>query len=1498
MASQTQTTVKALGLNINPNFLNLANGSLVKADDVIIRRENVIESRRGMSDWSEEIGISSSLTKQLLIYKDRILANYSNKLAFDTGDVNSSDREIFSDFSGTYTSASDYRIRFIESNKNLYFTTDNGIKKISATSSSEFTTTSGYIQDAGAVKAIDFTAELIISQGQTDGFLPVDSGVAYRHVWAYNDANKNLILGSPSTRNVVYNYITDSIVLDFNKLLTILDIIGSTSGGGLITDTNYYSTLSLSLNPVGSNLKTNVISLCTKLDNNILLGTDTTGAGPLKASTIEMNLAGVVTLTFTTGDPTNYISVGDFINIQGLTTASPDITIFNGSREVTTLTSTTLQFVYSFPTGATPYSVTATACDSGTTINSYNYSEITITGDDNFPISLNELAISNPITSGESATIQDTISRIISRLQIEKPAVISAALISSYLDPFIITQNANTKLQISIPTDSQGNQLNSSYFLQIYRSNVFNAFNQSQGDSLVLGTSVIPDDNLNLIFEYFPTATDFSNGFIVYNDSYPDELAQTNTPLYTNPSTGDGILQSNDIPPVAKDINLFKNYVFYANTRTKHLISNFQLLGVDNIASGDKITIANVNTSSTYTFIDGAQENTTFTVTAANATALKTAIQNKYFTINNADDQIQYYVWFRYDGTGVDPAVSNKTGVIVDLITGDTVALMCQRTSNTLNDLIFDFTSTFNSTSFTVENISAGITTNATIGNISGTNLSIVVNTQGNGENASTGQVLISRSLSAAQNIDLTARSLIRVINRTASSPIYAYYSSGDNTSPGQIILESKILADIPFYVIASGPQFSSGINGIGNSFSPDISPIHVTTGTIVNGPTGYITFTATGHGLQNGNQILITNTNCVAIANGVYTVYNTTTNTFDIQHSVLITPGTHFSWELTSDSIVSTNTIKPNRVYYSKFNQPDSVPILNFFDIGPEDQAILRIFPLRTSLFILKEDGLYRIAGENATSFTVQLFDGSCVLIAPDTVDVTENVIYAWTSKGISSITESGVDQISNPVDIELFKLATFPNFKTLTWGFGYNSDQSYTVFTNKLDTDEVATIGYRYSTLTKTWTNIVRSQTCGLIRQSNDLLYMGSGLTSIINQERKSYTRLDYADRDFELQIQPGTITNNGSTLQFTSVSDINLGDVLLQTQDLTIYTFNSLLQKLDSDPGLNDHNYFELLEANIGDNLRDSILALSLKLDADSGAGTTTYNEHITDKTVTIVSNSIANSTVITTSTIHKLVNGRIITITGTQTPASIPSIIDTYEISNTGTWGSSTTLTIPENVSTGGGTGLTLSTAPNSNDFADIKACYNAIITLLNNDSGLTYSNYQPITFETPFEAVVLDINRVTKKVTLNIAIQWVIGPVTVYKSIPCEVIYAPLTFGDVLKWKQIYQSTVMFSNTAFTKATVSFSSDLKPDYIPCTFSNYGNGIFGSYSNPGFGFGYFGGGGNYKPFRTLVPLQTQRCRFINLKFEHRIAREIIELYGVTLTGNIQLSERSYR
>jgi len=114
-------------------------------------------------------------------------------------------------------------------------------------------------------------------------------------------------------------------------------------------------------------------------------------------------------------------------------------------------------------------------------------------------------------------------------------------------------------------------------------------------------------------------------------------------------------------------------------------------------------------------------------------------------------------------------------------------------------------------------------------------------------------------------------------------------------------------------------------------------------------------------------------------------------------------------------------------------------------------------------------------------------------------------------------------------------------------------------------------------------------------------------------------------------------------------------------------------------------------------------------------------------------------------------------------------------------------------------------------------------------------------------------------------------------------------------GDPLMLKHLIESTLMLETRNITQGTLSFATDLLPELIPVPFSLDGNGIFG-HSN--FGSGLFGGIASSAPFRTFIPRQCQRCRFIVVKFDHAIAREDYRLLGVTLTGETGQSTRAYR
>jgi len=1344
-------TLKATGLQTQPNQLDLAEGSLSVASNIIIDRDNVIEKRRGFRLYGNSFGSSSNISKQLMEYRDRLIRHYLDKLQYDNGSGT------FTDFPGSFLEPeTGIRIKSVAANNNFYFTTSQGVQKI-ASATSDLSTS--IISNAGGVKAIDISSALKYTYGSLTGFLPVDSAVAYRAVWGIKDVNGNLILGTPSPRSEIYNPITPVMNQDFMRLLQGLDNAAAIPGGQSLTDTNYVSTLGLSGLSDATVLRTNIITLASKLDTDM-----------------------------------------------GITT----------------------------------------------------YSSIT-----------QPIALTSPQTAEQLKSIQTYMDTIILTLQASPTSQITTSNLNDYIADLGITQTSTVNMTINIPIEVINAGVNQ-YFLQLYRSNI----TEATGTTVL--SDLVPDDEMKLVYEAFPTSAELSAALMLFEDVTLDAFAGAN--LYTNEATGEGALQANDAPPYATDLARFKNVIFYANTKTKQkkLLS---LLGVSNMINDyingiiPKITITNGTDTVTYSFVTGLQEITNITCVADVADSLN----GTYFDIYSAENITKYRFYYKTSGgTDTPPAITNETLVKIYINTNDTANTVAEKTRDELNVYGIDFLAE-NNTLPTIKVTTSGVgyTTDASIGT---TGFTISVTQQGRGQSTSTipNQVLLSTSISPAVAVDETARSLVNIINKDPSSPVYAYYLSSANGVPGKFFIEAKSLNSDTLYVLTNNSV-------TGASFNPDLGPTSSITAISSTNPA--LITTSSAHGLVNTSMVVISSSTSPTNIDGKYsvTVINPTQFTIPVDLSAMVAGSYTAVYSKISDVEASENDTKSNRIYYSKLNQPEAVPLVNYFDVGDSDKSILRIYPLRDSLFIFKEEGLYRISGEVAP-FTLALFDSSCKLVAPDSVGVVANLIFAWTKKGIETISESGASLVSRPIDNDILKLGSinYTNFKTATFGLGYESDKSYLVWTITKTNDTLAKICYRYSTVTGAWTTYDKTNTCGINKVLEDKLFLGAGDTNFIEEERKTFTRTDYADRELTFDINSNAYS--GNKIKFGSIANFEIGDVLEQQATLTPYIYNMLLKKLDFDPGSNFTSFYTTYQSFGGDNMRDKLVELAQKLDT-LGLTYTDYESSIGSKTGSNGAQTIGGSAVQITATAHGLQSGRYINIFGnTSTPSLNGNWLVTVIDANT--------FSIPTviNTSVADGSFITL-----DDDFSDIQGCYNILVNKLNADQTIGFTNYLEINTTTNIEAIITEINKITKTVTLNLTLDYIVGPVILYKAYNSIAVYSPVTMGDPLGYKHVREATVMFENKAFTSAILSFGSDLLPMYIPIPFNGDGNGIYG---HSIYGEGFFGGASHGAPFRTLIPRDSQRCRALNVKLEHDIARENIIVYGISITGEISYSTRAYR
>lgn len=1538
--------LKAAGLYTSPNNLSIPEGSLSEASNIIIKRDNIVEQRRGFKIYGDELPEPSDRVKQLTTYRNTLIRHYADKLQFDFNQAGN-----FETFTGSFFQADQMlRMKFIESSGNLFFTSSNGIQKLSSRTAAGLS--SAEIVKAGAVKAIDIEAQPIYTANLQTGFLPQDSAVSYRILWAYKDANNNLIQGSPSQRELVYNRQIDLMLRDYMRLLGTIDAFtNSPLTTARINDKNYIDVLGVQAGANTGELRSRLISLAAKLDNDILYA-DSVAAAPLQITSAVIS-AGTCTVTFSSGDATQYLTPGNSIFLSGF---APVTGTLNGAQTIVSVSTTTVIF-----------NTTATGAVTLTTP--------TIVSNE-FRAIAQPPVVQIPPVHIDNLDVQAYMSTIINTLRALPDAVISAAD-QTQLDLIDLTTTATVELKITIPQD-----VDSRYFYQVYRSAIFSAADVQSIDD------VIPNDELQLVYEAYPTAQELISREVEIIDVTPDDFRGAN--LYTNNSTGEGILQSNDPPPYAKDINRYRNVVFYANTRTKHTML-LNLLGVQNMITDynnsiiPSITIANTDTVNTYPFVTGRTEITDITTVADVADSLN----GKYFLIDSTAGS-KFYVWFETT-TAVDPAITDRTGIKVSIDTNDTANTVASRLKDRLSIYLSDFSVTASTNVVSVENVEFGSVNdaqdvdtgftfnitqqgrgervqteiseiNAIAGNLfvssgtadyfelstalnreqyyfwfkSGTAVSpalvgkIGINIDIDGtetaddvanlivaaipsskflvsvasntvtvENIQYGvtapvsenvadaaftvstiqsgaiEVLLSTNASPAIAVDETARSLIRVINRNEGESVYGFYLSGAFDVPGKMVLEARNLeVEDQFFIIANN-------SNTGASFNPDISPeVQITSITTGSNP---IITTSAPHGMENLDFAVIGSTNSQPPVDGIYPISYISPTSFSISKYVGVA-GTSGALIRSTSAVTSENEVRPNRIYYSKFSQPEAVPAANYFDVGAEDKQILRIFPLRDSLFVFKEDGLYRISGESSP-FTLDLFDSSFILTAPDSVNVCNNVIFGWTTQGIQSLSESGGSVISRSIDNLILKLGSvnYKNFKTVTFGVGYESDNSYLVWTVSDFDDTVATTAYRFSTLTQTWTTYGKQNTCGIVNSSDDKLYLGAGDVQFMEQERKLFDRTDYADRELASEFANNFLVSPG-VVKVSSVTGYSVGDVLTQDQTITTFEFNTFLEKLDFDPGVNDPTYLQDLELVAGNNPRNRLLALAAKLDLNPNIVTSNFETSIDDYNGVATLVDDGNPTVLTSSG-HNLITGRMVLITNSDCSPSIDGVHKVTVI-NANQFSIAASVKLP-------GTTATWQTLGQNQE--DLKACYNNICTKLNLDTGVAFNNYRFIDNNTLQEAIITSINVITRQLTLNLSLDFLVGDITIYKAIISAITYLPVTMGDPLSLKHIREATLMFETRNLTGGIVSFASDLMPELIEIPFKLAGNGIFG---HDNFGAGYFGGSSNSAPMRTFIPRQCQRCRFIVTRMVHSTAREDYRLLGVTLTGNDSASTRAYR
>jgi concanavalin A-like lectin/glucanase superfamily protein len=136
--------------------------------------------------------------------------------------------------------------------------------------------------------------------------------------------------------------------------------------------------------------------------------------------------------------------------------------------------------------------------------------------------------------------------------------------------------------------------------------------------------------------------------------------------------------------------------------------------------------------------------------------------------------------------------------------------------------------------------------------------------------------------------------------------------------------------------------------------------------------------------------------------------------------HTIRATHGAEYieSLPLVTDPATDMEQdVFPGGLSWSKTDEPEHVPPVNFAFVGDLKKAILALVPTRDALFILKEDGVFRLTGVNAT-WRIDPYDPTLFCCLPNSVVPLQEQAYFLSNKGVIAFSDGGSEIVSQPVD------------------------------------------------------------------------------------------------------------------------------------------------------------------------------------------------------------------------------------------------------------------------------------------------------------------------------------------------------------------------------------------------------------------------------------------------------------------------------------------------
>lgn len=531
-----------------------------------------------------------------------------------------------------------------------------------------------------------------------------------------------------------------------------------------------------------------------------------------------------------------------------------------------------------------------------------------------------------------------------------------------------------------------------------------------------------PGTEYFLTLEYTVTSADVSAGYIergsLYDARDDDQLGAT---LYTSPSQG-GIVQSNEVPPLANVIANWGGVMWYANTTARRVLDVEVISLNDTNQTNDPLGVhqrtgLNVQLL-TGDFSSGSAGVANVTrVSAGQPYGLKIG---QYITDANNGPSVA--------GTRV-PALT-KILTLTTTIAVDNAAL----NAGVSTIAMFGNTWTWVAGAPGTDEVQIGASSSA-----SATNLATALNAYNFEEPA----IDVSASANVANVIATETVSGLLPVAVVAGGGMTVTYAM--TMTANALATAGTVSVTACDFVTVNGVEFFADVAGTlitgvygGGVTHPQYRLFLVDSGSDGASPQDFnarLANTATGLARAVNAYALIQdttfgiigyrdveNTRGVSTGDGVVTFIRQTPDLGSFTFQCAIRPDAFRRRPVSA--ITSEDTRRRNRIHWSKPNEPEAVPLLNFTDIGSKEHDILALVPLERVLLVFKEDGIWAISGTAPNSWVVDEVDLSKRLLASTCTTVLDGTCFAWTDRGVVAVRESGTQLVSQAIGDQLREL------------------------------------------------------------------------------------------------------------------------------------------------------------------------------------------------------------------------------------------------------------------------------------------------------------------------------------------------------------------------------------------------------------------------------------------------------------------------------------------